>query len=168
MKRKSFGNRLVASPYIVWSALFIIVPLIIMFYYALTDANGNKFPIYFETKRMQPGATDDWYIEVYGMDMSVKFSTTDPNCFYFTEAIGSEQAWARLNVGNKPQFKTATGGIFEFGCLDAILQMWAAFMCEVEGKEISFGCCRPEETVLSHKLHTAALVSQNEGSIVKL
>ena len=40
MKRKSFGNRLVASPYIVWSALFIIVPLIIMFYYALTDANG--------------------------------------------------------------------------------------------------------------------------------
>lgn len=40
MKKKSFGNRLVASPYIVWSALFIIVPLIIMFYYALTDANG--------------------------------------------------------------------------------------------------------------------------------
>lgn len=40
MKRKSFGNRLVASPYIVWSALFIIVPLVIMFYYALTDANG--------------------------------------------------------------------------------------------------------------------------------
>lgn len=40
MKRKSFGNRLVASPYIVWSALFIIVPLIIMIYYALTDANG--------------------------------------------------------------------------------------------------------------------------------
>ncbi len=40
MKKKSFGNRLVASPYIVWSALFIIVPLLIMFYYALTDATG--------------------------------------------------------------------------------------------------------------------------------
>ena len=40
MKNKSFGSRLVASPYIVWSAIFIIVPLIIMFYFALTDVNG--------------------------------------------------------------------------------------------------------------------------------
>ena len=132
------------------------------------DANGNKFPIYFETKRMQPGATDDWYIEVYGMDMSVKFSTTDPNCFYFTEAIGSEQAWARLNVGNKPQFNTATGGIFEFGFVDAILQMWAAFIYEIEGKQVDFGCFTPEETLLSHKLHTAALRSEKEKAVVSL
>ena len=40
MKSKSLGNRLVAAPYIVWSAIFIVVPLIIMFYFALTDANG--------------------------------------------------------------------------------------------------------------------------------
>ncbi len=40
MKKHSFGNRLIASPYIVWSAIFIIVPLIIMIYYALTDTNG--------------------------------------------------------------------------------------------------------------------------------
>ena len=40
MKKTSLGSRLVASPYIVWSALFIVVPLIIMFYYALTDTNG--------------------------------------------------------------------------------------------------------------------------------
>lgn len=40
MKKHSFGNRLIASPYIVWSAIFIIVPLIIMIYYALTDVNG--------------------------------------------------------------------------------------------------------------------------------
>ncbi len=40
MKTKSFGNKLVASPYIVWSAIFIIVPLVIMVYYALTDTNG--------------------------------------------------------------------------------------------------------------------------------
>ncbi len=133
-----------------------------------TDACGNKFPIYFETKRMQPGATDDWYIEVYGMDMSVKFSTTDPNCFYFTEAIGSEQAWARLNVGNKPQFKTATGGIFEFGFTDAILQMWASFIYEIEGRDVSFGCFRPEETVISHKLQTAAIRSEKEQAVISL
>ena len=40
MKTKSFGSKLVASPYIVWSALFIVVPLIIMFYFALTDDAG--------------------------------------------------------------------------------------------------------------------------------
>ncbi len=40
MNKKSFGNKLVASPYIVWSAIFIIVPLVIMAYFALTDANG--------------------------------------------------------------------------------------------------------------------------------
>ena len=40
MNKKSFGNKLVASPYIVWSALCIIVPLVIMFYFALTDNNG--------------------------------------------------------------------------------------------------------------------------------
>ncbi len=41
MPKKSFGNRLVASPYIVWSAIFIIVPLLIMIYFALTDASGH-------------------------------------------------------------------------------------------------------------------------------
>lgn len=41
MNRKSFGNKLVACPYIVWSVIFIIVPLIIMVYFALTDANGT-------------------------------------------------------------------------------------------------------------------------------
>lgn len=40
MNKKSFGNKLLACPYAVWSAIFIIVPLLIMFYFALTDANG--------------------------------------------------------------------------------------------------------------------------------
>ena len=41
MKKKSLGSRLVAAPYIVWSAIFIIVPLIIMIYFALTDTSGS-------------------------------------------------------------------------------------------------------------------------------
>lgn len=40
MNKRTFGNKLVASPYIVWSAIFIVVPLVIMFYFALTDQNG--------------------------------------------------------------------------------------------------------------------------------
>ena len=40
MNKKAFGNKLIASPYIVWSAIFIVVPLIIMVYFSLTDQNG--------------------------------------------------------------------------------------------------------------------------------
>ncbi len=41
MKKSSLGQKLLRAPYIIWSALFIIVPLFIMGYYALTDAAGN-------------------------------------------------------------------------------------------------------------------------------
>ena len=41
MKKRSLGEKLVASPYVVWAAMFIIVPLIFVAYYSLTDANGN-------------------------------------------------------------------------------------------------------------------------------
>lgn len=40
MKNKKFGSRLVASPYYLWAALFIIIPLIMMIYYTFTDASG--------------------------------------------------------------------------------------------------------------------------------
>jgi spermidine/putrescine transport system permease protein len=40
LNKKSFGNKFIAYPYIVWSAIFIVVPLLIMFYFALTDVNG--------------------------------------------------------------------------------------------------------------------------------
>lgn len=40
MNKKSFGSRIVAAPYIIWSAIFIIVPLLIMAYFAFTDADG--------------------------------------------------------------------------------------------------------------------------------
>lgn len=41
MKKRSLGEKLVASPYVVWAAMFIIVPLIFVAYYSLTDSNGN-------------------------------------------------------------------------------------------------------------------------------
>ncbi len=40
MNNKNKGNRLISAPYIVWSAIFIIIPLIIMVYFALTDKSG--------------------------------------------------------------------------------------------------------------------------------
>ena len=40
MNKKSFGSRIVAAPYIVWAVIFIIVPLVIMVYFALTGTDG--------------------------------------------------------------------------------------------------------------------------------
>lgn len=40
-KKSAFYQKLCASPHIVWSAIFIIVPLIMVAYYSFTDAQGN-------------------------------------------------------------------------------------------------------------------------------
>ncbi len=40
MKRKSIGSRIVAAPYYLWAAIFIIVPLLMMIYYTFTDSSG--------------------------------------------------------------------------------------------------------------------------------
>ena len=130
--------------------------------------DGAAFPMTLEMKRMKPGATNNWYLEVYGMDCSAKFSTNDPNALHFTQACGREQAWCRLVVGNKPLYPSITGNIFEFGFSDAILQMWVAFMKELDGKDPGFGCVTPEETVLSHRVLTAALESQKRQCVVEV
>lgn len=132
------------------------------------DKDGGIFPLYLETKRMSPGSTNEWGIEVRGMKASARFSTSDPNAFYYTQDWDKEQAWCRIDIGFKPMIKTITGGIFEFGFTDAILQMWATFIKEVEGKEVYFGCFTPDETVLSHKLLTAAIKSHKEKRVVEL
>lgn len=132
------------------------------------DATGNVFPLTFEMKRMKPGATNNFYLEVHGLEGSARFDTDDPNAILFTEAHGRSQAWCRLVVGCKPLFPTITGDIFEFGFSDSILQQWASFLMEIEGKTPKFRCFLPEETRLSHQLHTAALLSQQEHRIVEI
>ncbi|MBE6563830.1 MAG: ABC transporter permease [Ruminococcaceae bacterium] len=39
-KRFSLGSFLLNAPYVLWSAIFIVVPLLIVAYYAFTDKNG--------------------------------------------------------------------------------------------------------------------------------
>ena len=41
MNKKSLATKLTASPYLVWSAIFIVVPLVFVIVYSLTDAQGN-------------------------------------------------------------------------------------------------------------------------------
>lgn len=128
------------------------------------DQAGERFPMLYEMKRIFPGCTNDWYIEVYGMDMSARFSTNDPGAFFFTTSWGKEQAWSRIVVGYKTMIPAITGPIMEFGFPDAILQMWGAFMAEYDGQTVPYGCFTTEETRLSHALLTAALKSQASGT----
>ena len=41
MKKRSVFERIVAAPYLLWAAIFIIAPLIFVVYFAFTDQNGS-------------------------------------------------------------------------------------------------------------------------------
>jgi predicted dehydrogenase len=128
--------------------------------------DGYSFPMFLETKRMAPGQTNTWYIEVDGLAASVRFSTREPKSFYYCLAGEKEQSWSRLDLGYSPAVPGITGGIFEFGFPDALLQMWAAYLLELDqGSPPVFGCFTPEETRLSHALATAALASHAKGTV---
>jgi predicted dehydrogenase len=132
------------------------------------EQDGYKFPIIYEMKRMAPGSTNNVFLEVYGMELSARFTTNNPNALYFTTSWGKEQAWSRIVVGNKPMNQTITGSIFEQGFSDVILQMWATYMKELSGKEVKFGCFTPEETRMSHKVLNAALESHHKQILVEV
>jgi predicted dehydrogenase len=132
--------------------------------------NGKEFTLVFETKRMAPGQTNSWFIEVYGTLGSVKFSTHDPKAYYYLETTGKEQGWTRIDIGPQSFIPTITGGIFEFGFSDAFQQMIGAFLQEF-GEERAihpFQNVMPEETHLSHRLMTAALESWETGRRIKI
>ncbi len=126
--------------------------------------DGYSFPMFLETKRLAPGATNNWYIEADGLQASVRFNTREPKSFYYLETRGKEQAWSRVDLGYATAIPGITASIFEFGFPDAILQMWGSYLQELEGRVPAFGCVTPEETRISHAVHTAALASNRSGS----
>ena len=130
--------------------------------------DGYEFPMTLETKRIEPGATNQWYLKVQGTEGSAYFTSEDPNAYHFLRNEGKTQPWCRMLVGYQPMIPTITGDIFEFGFGDSILQMWAAYMAELEGRPLFFGCVKPEHTRMSHALITAALRSYEEGRQVPL
>ncbi|MBR6185561.1 MAG: Gfo/Idh/MocA family oxidoreductase [Clostridia bacterium] len=129
---------------------------------------GDRFPMTFEMKRMAPGCGNTVEYEIYGMELSAGFSTDDPNALRYTVSRGQEQAWARLPVGQKTLYPVITGGIFEFGFSDALLQMFAAYISELKGLPCAFPCFTPREAKKSHELLTAALMANEEGKTVRL
>ena len=45
MKKKSLFERIAAAPYLFWSAIFIVGPLIFVAYYAFTDPQSGNFTL---------------------------------------------------------------------------------------------------------------------------
>jgi len=131
--------------------------------------SGDEFPMTIKTQRIAPGEKNTWYLSVLGTKASARFTTKNPKLLQALDYDGGEQSWQHIDTGHETAFPSITGGIFEFGFSDAILQMWAAFLHELmHGKPLKrfAGCVTPEETALSHRLFTAALRSQESGETV--
>jgi predicted dehydrogenase len=128
---------------------------------SLDPFTGKEFTLVIETKRIAPGATNSWFIEIYGTEGSATFSTQNPKVFRYLENGEKEQGWTSIDVGSQSYIPSITGGIFEFGFSDAFQQMMGAYMQEFndEGSQHLFRNVRAEETYLSHQLFTAALES---------
>mgnify|MGYP000845320568 CR=1 FL=1 len=127
------------------------------------NIDGEVVPMTLEMKRLAPGETNTWYIEVFGTEGGVRYSTKDTKAFW-QFSNDAEQWWKRTDLGFQMPFETITGGIFEAGFPDCFMQMFAAYVLEREGLlDNRFGCATAEEAVLSHQIFAAALKSQQSG-----
>ncbi len=72
-------------------------------------ADGYTFPMVLETRRMAPGMTNTWYIEVDGLKASARFSTRDPKSFFYLLSGDKEQPWCRLDSATPPRFRGSRG-----------------------------------------------------------
>lgn len=134
--------------------------------YTDVEIDGAEVPVRFEMKRLAPGATNTWFLEILGTDGGVRYSTAEPKTLW-TFQRGAEQIWQRTDLGFQGAFPTITGGIFEPGFPDCFLQMWAAYLAERAGQlGDRFGCATPEEALQSHELFDAALRSHLEKRVV--
>ena len=137
---------------------------------ARDPVNLESFSMIFETIRMAPGATNTWFIEIYGTEGSARFSTREPKAFYSLENEGREQGWTRTDIGSESFLPTIAGSIFETSFSDAFQQMIAAFMFMFrnDSRPHAFPCGRPEETNWSHRIMTSALESYKQGRKISL
>jgi len=136
---------------------------------AIDSAGGETFPLTLKTQRIAPGEKNTWYLKILGTQAAARFSTKNPKRLDLLEYTGGEQVWGQIDMGHDTAFATIAGKIFEFGFSDAILQMWAAFLFELEhGRPLKkfAGCATPEEAALSHRLFTAALQSHHNAAVV--
>ncbi|MCD2172435.1 Gfo/Idh/MocA family protein [Rhizobium sp. C4] len=131
------------------------------------QTGSQDFPMLLKTCRIAPGESNTWYIRVLGMNKSAFFSTKQPRQWQWMDYEGGRQSWNTEDLGYDSLFPTITGKIFEFGFIDAIQQMWAAFVDELAGNKANgFHCATPDEAAAHHAVLTAALVSGSENRVV--
>ncbi len=133
----------------------------------------TDFPLTLQTYRISPGDANTWYLRILGTQFSFDYSTKYPKTLRIMEyKSGGEQAWQTIDLGYETAYPTITGGIFEFGFSDALLQMWAAFCDELvhgrDGMLQPFYCATPQETLLHHQVLTAALQSGKTAQVVAI
>ena len=130
--------------------------------------DGQDVPMRLEMKRLAPGETNTWFIEILGTEGGVRYTTKEPKTLWLFER-GKEQFWQRIDLGHQMAFPTITGGIFEAGFPDCFLQMWAAYAAERAGVlGQRFGCVKIEEAILSHELFAAAIESHRAKTVVSM
>lgn len=141
---------------------------------ATVEQDGYEFPLTVDTKRIDPGEKNTWSLTVTGLDGAVSFSTKEPKTLRVLTResqstlgrLANEQRWQLVEVGSQSVWPTVTGGIFETGFSDSILQMWAAFLAEREGSlGAGFGCVTPEEAWKTHRIYDAALTSHERQTV---
>ncbi len=133
----------------------------------------QAFPMTIQTYRISPGDTNTWFVRITGTHMSAEFNTRQPKTLRVLHyEPGREQGWTSIDLGMESAYRTISGAIFEFGFADSLLQMWAAFCDELAhgraGMQQSFYCGTPAETLLQHRVLTAALQSERDGRCVML
>ena len=138
---------------------------------AMDSKTGDKFPWTLRVHRIMPGEKNTLRISIYGTKASARFSLKNPKRLELLEYTSGEQAWQQIDMGFETAYPTITGGIFEFGSVDAFMQLMAAFMYElVHDKPLSFAgaCPTPEEMYKCHQVFTAALESNRKNDVASL
>ena len=133
--------------------------------------HGNCFPWTLKMHRIMPGEMNTFYLNIFGTRASAKFSLRNPKQMQILEYTGQEQAWQTVEPGFVTPYKTITGRAYEFGALDAIMQMVSAFLYELShGKRLSrvAACPTPQEMHGCHRLFTAALESHRTSRTIPL
>ncbi len=128
-------------------------------------AEARRFSMLWETRRIAPGQMNSWAFEALGMDGGVRFTTRQSHVFQRFARRDGEQVWEEVQPGHSSAWPVVTGGIFEFGFLDALLQMWASYFAERVGELGGrFGTATPREALEAHRVFAAALRSNVSGA----
>ena len=135
--------------------------------------HGEVFPLHAEMKRIAPGETNTWSIEVDGTAGSMAYTSKLPKTFRWMDyASGKPQAWSVLDLGSQSAYPSITGPIFESGFSDCVQQMLAAFVDELahgqNGMRQPFHCVTPQEALAAHRIYTAAMQSHADHRVVKI